>query len=106
MPRYIVALRNPRNPNEKRYVFWSTVVDQPVTFGLSKEEFIRQNDLDRPEYFDRLKRAEVRGTSCVEHGSWLDTIRDNRAGPGGSCLSPLELWAAFAYPPPKGTSEL
>ena len=67
------------------YFEWSTIVDAPVTYGLSLKEF---KTYYRKEYgregmrnLDaRLKRVEIHGTSSLE-GDVDDVIAINRAGP-------------------------
>lgn len=79
MPRSICKL-------DGMYFEWSTIVDAPVTYGLSLKEF---KTYYRKEYgregmrnLDaRLKRVEIHGTSALE-GDVDDVIAINRAGPG------------------------
>jgi hypothetical protein len=41
MPRYIVRLTDSR-ANKDYYLFWSTVVDAPVSDGIGLEEFKKE----------------------------------------------------------------
>ena len=89
MPRYICKLND-------MYFEWSTVVDAPVTYGFSLEEF---KEYYKEEYGklcfehelpERLERIEKTGTSAFNQS--IDSIISyNRAGPNESCLSKNEL---------------
>lgn len=67
------------------YMEWSTVVDAPVTFGMTRKEF---EEYYREEYGEsgvrelptRMDRADATGTSGRLHKSAEDAIRWNRAG--------------------------
>jgi hypothetical protein len=82
MPRYIVKI-----PHEGQdyYLDWSTIVDAPVTYGLSLDEF---KEYYRGEYGrsslmeldERLARVNEKGTSSVFHKNLEDLICCNRAG--------------------------
>jgi hypothetical protein len=96
MPRYIIKL-------EEKYLVWSTVVDAPITNGLTLEEltdFIewqhgQEGLADLP---DRLKRVEESGTSAVGYNVY-DIITYNRAGPNESCLTKEELIEKYVRNP-------
>lgn len=85
MPRYIIKL-------EDKYLVWSTVVDAPITNGMTIEElteFIEwqhgQDGLsDLP---DRLKRVEEKGISAFNYDSVDEIIAYNRAGKDETCLT-------------------
>ena len=89
MGKYIVKL-------EGKYLEWSTIVDAPITFGMTLEEFRKyykdewgrqgMNDLDR-----RLVRVEEKGTSAFDSESAEDTILLNRAGPKEKSLHHEEI---------------
>ncbi len=98
MPRYIVKL-------EDRYFEWSTVVDAPVTYPMTleqfeayyREEYGRVGMEQLPERLERVERQgtsargyETPGRSCVE-----GLLACNRAGPRETCLTLDELrdWA-------------
>lgn len=82
MPRYICKFID---GDKSYYLEWSTIVDAPVTSGMSLEEF---RGYFRDEYGrksmadleDRLKRVEEKGTSSIMHDSVDDVIALNRAG--------------------------
>jgi hypothetical protein len=82
MPNYIVKLNTPQGP---RYLEWSSVVDAPVTCGMTRGEF---RDWYKREYGasgmagleDRLRRADEKGTSSYFHASAEDQLQHNRAG--------------------------
>lgn len=77
MPKYIVKLAD-------KYLEWSTIVDAPVTQGMTREEFVdyyirRYGETSRAEMVERLTRADATGTSALD--DTLDGIlRCNRAG--------------------------
>lgn len=83
MGRYIIKLTD-KISKKDFYLEWSTVVDVPVTFGMSLGEF---KDYYLSEYgnscyeklVDRLLRVEEKGTSAI--GETLSEILHcNRAG--------------------------
>jgi hypothetical protein len=88
MPRFLVKLGS-------KYVEWSTVVDAPVTYGMTLEELTsyiaQQYGADGVAILpERLERLAATGTS-----SYNDTaesvIKGNRAGPGETELSMEQL---------------
>lgn len=93
MGRFIVKFED---GNDSWYLEWSTIVDAPITYGMSKEEFFeyykdeygRQglSDLDK-----RMKRVEEKGTSALTYSSVDTLISCNRAGLKESCLSKEQI---------------
>ena len=89
MPRYIVKLQHGNTPY---YLEWSTIVDAPVTYGMSLEEF---NEYYKDTYGtdgmhglpERMARVEEKGTSAINDDSGHETISFNRAGKNETCLS-------------------
>ena len=85
MPHYIVKI-------DKWYFDWSTVVDAPVTYGMTLEglkewyrfEFGEQGMKDLPE---RLERVEKHGTSAIPSQTVDQLITFNRAGDNEENLS-------------------
>ena len=76
MPRYIIKLPTPIGD---RYLEWSSIVDAPITYGLTLEEF---TDYYRSEYGDqgmrdlpdRMARVEATGTSERNSKSVAETV--------------------------------
>lgn len=93
MPRFICKVTD---NDQVWYLEWSTVVDAPVTYGMSLEEF---KEYYRDEYgrssmdelTKRLERVEAKGTSSLMHDSADDVMDWNRAGKDGSSLSKQQL---------------
>ena len=98
MPTYIVKI------GENRYLEWSTVVDAPVSVGMSRDEMKDRLttplssplpkevgvDLERIEL--RLARADEYGTSVrFARMSAEDLVKNNRAGPEETELTFEEL---------------
>ncbi len=85
MPRYIVKLQD-------YYLEWSTVVDAPVTYGMTLEEF---KEYYQQEYgadgmrnlLDRLLRVEAKGTSSQLDDSVESVVSCNRAGKDETSLT-------------------
>lgn len=81
------------------YLEWSTIVDAPVTFGMSlaeleehiRYEYGRSGLRDLPE---RLARVEQYGTSFIGT-SVEDVLRGNRAGPDEQALTADEIYQAY-----------
>lgn len=94
MPRYIVKLNDPKTKKDY-YMEWSTVVDTPVTNGMSLEEF---NEYYKNEYgnqgMEKLPERMVRveETGCSARFDDVDgLIYCNRAGGGEKHLSRNEI---------------
>ena len=94
MGKFIVKL-------EDYYFEWSTIVDSPITFGMSLEDFL---DYYRVQYGrkglndlpGRLKRVEEYGSSAYQKHYWLpDLFSGNRAGPDESELTKDEIFKAY-----------
>lgn len=97
MPRFIVKLTDQKTDY---YLMWSTVVDAPITMGLSREEF---KEWYQEEYgnhgmidFDsRIERVDAKGTSSMMDKNVEETVRFNRAGPKGAPISLQEIIRFF-----------
>lgn len=107
MPRYIIKLTK---GDQNRYLEWSTIVDAPVTMGMTLEQFKvyylheygRQGSQDLAE---RLARVEAQGHSLIPDApsSWgpytlKDLVAHNRAGPRGGHLDIDKLWEYYCKP--------
>lgn len=98
MPRYIVKLKD-------CYFLFSSVVDAPVTFGMSLDEFKEYyefeygqdglNNLD-----NRLARVEKYGSSDMAGLSADDVLEFNRAGPNEDELTIDEIYKAYCLMEP------
>lgn len=91
MPRYIIKIKD--DPlNKDYYLEWSTIVDAPVTWGLSLEEFKeyyqKQYGVSGMRDFDeRIVKVELTGISADPSWESLENLFEyNRAGKGESCL--------------------
>lgn len=79
MPRYIVKLK------ENAYVEWSTIVDAPVSYVLTREHMLAHLDITYgtssvAENRKRLERTDKHGTSCQSPYSMESLVSCNRAG--------------------------
>jgi len=80
---------------------WSTVVDAPVTFGMTLEEFTAhyKDEYGRHglqfEFEQRMKRVEEKGTSSQLHDSVDEVISGNRAGKNETCLTKEQIIAGY-----------
>jgi len=98
MPKFIVKL-------EGYYFEYSTIVDAPVTFGMSLDEFKeyyqveygRQGMNGLPE---RLERVEAKGSSAIDREDATDTLSGNRAGPNESELTVEQIYQAYCLRQP------
>ena len=79
-----------------KYVMWSTIVDAPLTEGMTREE-LREYIQDQhgragvADFEERMKRVEAKGTSFVDLKSVEDVIHLNRAGANEKTLTLEEL---------------
>ena len=99
MPRYIVKLNDPQD-NKDYYLEWSTVVDAPITYGLSLAEFhgYYQEEYGRMGMQDlsqRMERVEQKGCSSLLHDNADDLISGNHAGEKGEELSKDQIIEKF-----------
>lgn len=107
MPRYIVKMEW----DEKvRYMEWSTIVDAPVTYLMSLEEFTGyyREEYGRHgmghEFEDRMTRVEETGTSA--HLNTREFLfKHNRAGENGSALNEETIWRVYHDERPTGEEE-
>lgn len=97
MGRFIVRMER---DGVERFLEWSTVVDAPVTYGLSEDD-LRQHVLRRygEESLEalpaRLERARRNGTSALDGLSLAELFEGNRAGEGETCLTADEIWNRY-----------
>jgi hypothetical protein len=89
MPRFIVRLKDRKG--DHHYLEWSTVVDAPVTQGMTKEDFIyyyrrKYGSEGDTTLEERMERVEKKGTSSLIDDSDEDVVLVNRAGPKESPL--------------------
>ena len=93
MGRYIIKI-------DDLYFEWSTIVDAPVTWGMTENELVEhirfrygQEGID--ELPKRLSRVQQNGTSA--YGLTLDElIVGNRSGDNETPLSKEELYKKFS----------
>jgi hypothetical protein len=110
MPHYIVKLDTKDGP---RYLEWSTVVDAPVTYGMTLDDFTQYwrkeygAAADRGDRLEaRLRDVESKGTDSYSDASVDATIANNRAGAGETCLTKEQLVEYYCHRRgrhPKGT---
>jgi hypothetical protein len=95
MSRFICKLIDEKD-NKAYYFEWSTVVDAPVSYGMSLVDFkiYYQNQYGYDgisELSERLKRVEEKGTSSLIDDNIDDLIRCNRAGEREKRLTKKQL---------------
>lgn len=85
MPSYILKLRDEKHGRDY-YLEWSTIVDAPVTDGMTREEFMEYYKnrygtaaMER-EFGERMARVDATGTSSRIDSSAADVWKHNRAG--------------------------
>jgi len=93
MPRYAMKIHDEKL-NKDWYLEWSTIVDAPVTYGMSLEEFTEYcrseygNSHMRLEFDDRMKRVEEQGSSCYFDTDGINHYFEyNRAGKNETVLN-------------------
>ena len=93
MGRIIIKITDPTDQKDY-YMEWSTIVDAPVTYGMSLEEFkeyyrVEHGESNMPGLQERLDRVAIKGSSGA-YGNYDDVdklIENNRAGENETCLS-------------------
>ena len=79
-----------------KYLEWSSSIDAPITFGMTREEFTQHylEEYGRSGIHDlegRLSRADESGTSCYLYDSVDEEIEGNRAGKNESTLTKEQI---------------
>lgn len=90
---YIIKIKD-------KYLEWSTIVDAPVTYGMSLDEF---KEYYRQRYGEfrirglgsRLELVEKKGSSDLEGMTVEDVIRFNRSGEDESCITMDEIYQKY-----------
>lgn len=95
MARLIVKLVDKKDNNREYYLDWSTIVDAPVTYGLSRKEFDayyrdEYGRMGMPEYETRMARVDAKGTSSALHASAQEVIHSWAHGFKFKTLEALE----------------
>jgi hypothetical protein len=96
MPQFIMKLHDDRD-NKDHYLMWSTIVDAPVTYGMTKEavtDYFRERfGTEGMKGFDELMNlVEKSGVSLVPPYDDLDSYMNfNRAGKNETCISKQEI---------------
>jgi hypothetical protein len=93
---------------QEHYLVWSSIVDAPITFGLTLDElraFIKEEyGRSGLDYLDHsLKRVEQFGISNSDYqydGGLDDFLAPNRAGPGEDELTKDEIYQAYVLRQP------
>lgn len=107
MPRYIVKLTE---EDKSWYMEWSTVVDAPVTYGMSLENFKQYYKemyglSSLPELEQRLERCEAKGTSSMIDDDADEVISFNRAGKNETILTKQQIIDCYCKAPDFETDE-
>ena len=97
MGRFIIKLKD-------LYFEWSTIVDAPVTYGMTldelreyiKEEYGNEGLEQLPQ---RLERVKQHGTSEYLCKSVEDICTVNHAGENEECISLEQIYELYAKPP-------
>lgn len=101
MSKFIVRLVD---GDEPRYVEWSTVVDAPITYLMTRDElqeFLIEDAVERAreeairDWPLRMARVDATGTSAYGRGDADDEISCNRAGPDESHLPTRQAIAEY-----------
>lgn len=93
MPRHIVKIAD---RGVDYFVEWSTVVDAPVTHGMTFEEIAlyylnRYGTSGMDDFDERIARTKAHGTSCRDKTTAEELIAGNRAGPDERELTMAEI---------------
>lgn len=83
----IIKLTDPATEKEY-YLKWSTVVDSPITVGMSREQMLAEDDVTE----ERLERADANGHSWLDDYPIMDSLMNyNRAGYDESSLTEAQI---------------
>jgi hypothetical protein len=106
MPKFIIKMEK---DGDERYLEWSTVVDAPVTYGMSYDEFLKYyrneygaNSMDNlVGEHGRMRRVRENGTSERGSKSVHETISHNRAGKNETELDFDGIWQTYVVERPQ-----
>lgn len=108
MPRYIVKMER---EGVSRYMEWSSIVDAPITYLMSLEEFKEyyQEEYGRrgmEDLDDRMERVEKTGISAHAGIREVESLwRYNRAGEEEAELTEEEVWVKYHDERPTGEGD-
>lgn len=91
MGRYLIQIKD-------KFLEWSTVVDAPITYGMTMEEleaYIKETYgtvglRDLPERLERVKK-----TGCSANMSVAELISGNRAGKNEGKLTKKQIYEQY-----------
>lgn len=100
MARYIIKLTD--GVGADWYLEWSSIVDAPVTYGMSRQEFERyyleQYGRDGfRDFEERMGRVEKHGTSSPLRAAVEHVIRRNHAGDNDEPLTIEQLITKYCH---------
>lgn len=95
MPRCIIKIKD-------KYFEWSTIVDAPVTYAMTKKELEEEIKLQHglhglKELPGRLERVKKYGTSFQIPTKLKDLLMCNRAGDNEEELTEDEIYKKYSY---------
>lgn len=97
MGRYIIKIND-------KFFLWSTVVDAPITYGLTMDELTEsirfeygQRGVD--ELPERLERVQKHGHSALFDMTLAELLDGNRAGENETTITVDEIYQKYAVPP-------
>lgn len=84
------------------YLEWSTIVDAPVTYGMTIEEMKayrkERTGTEGIRYWDEVvARVIAKGVSWYDNTDLDGTLSFNRAGKGETCLTPEQIIAMYCH---------
>jgi hypothetical protein len=80
-----------------RYFEWSTIVDAPVSYGMTEEQ-IKEVHSNEKNFKERLERAKEKGHSYLGYYGTLtldEILACNRAGDGETELTAEEIYDKY-----------
>ena len=90
-----------------KYLVQSTVVDAPITFGMTLDELLDfymeemgRSCVESPSFHQSLRRLASYGTTCLLYKSAEETLEGNHAGPNGEELTFEEIYKAYVLREP------
>lgn len=93
--RCIIKLKK---DDQEWYLEWSSTIDAPITFAMSKEEmtiWLRKQRWFDFEIENLMKQLDKTGCGLPNVKSVEDLIKDNRAGENKECLTYEQIVEKF-----------
>lgn len=103
MKRIFISLQQDAPTGKEYFLEWSTIVDAPMSKGMSLEEFVAYFKTEHPNdvhlLHDILQRVAKNGHSSIIHDSIDSIIMENTAGDDDQELTKKQIIEKYCLNP-------